>query len=154
MAKEKQKRHRRTKAEMELTRAKSEKIKSPTKRHRRTKLEMQQVRAEKEKLKQEKLEAKEEKKKRKKRTSKMSYKSDIPQVKGLENGPIFSSEPRPKLSSVELRDYLREKYTPNRGIRVVDRILQLVEEHEHLENQLAMVRKELEESRKVQNGKK
>lgn len=152
MAKVKQKRHRRTKAEMILARANSKSAESkktdvPEKRHRRTKAEMQQVRAEKEKLKQEKLANKEEKIARKKRTSKKSYKNDVPQVKGLENGPIFSSEPRKLLPSVELREYLREKYTPNKGIRVVDRILQVVDEHEHMENQLAMLRKEIGELR-------
>lgn len=115
------------------------------KRHRRTKLEMQQFRAEKDRLKQEKIALKEEKKARKKRTSKKSYTNDIVQVKGLENGPIFTPDPRPAVSSVELREYLREKYTPNKGLRVVDRILQLVDEHEHMEIKLMEAHKKIKE---------
>ncbi len=153
MTKQKQKRHRRTKAEMILARAASKKVEKPKeKRHRRTKAEMQQVRAEKEKMKQEKASLKEEKKHRKKRSPKKSYNSGVVQVRGLENGPIFSPEPRKPLSSVDLREYLREKYTPNKGIRVVDRILQLVDEHEHMEIQLMAARKEIAEIQRVKNG--
>mgnify|MGYP006943673250 FL=1 len=153
MTKQKQKRHRRTKAEMILARAASKKVEKPEKkRHRRTKAEMAQVRAEKEKIKAEKESLKEEKKKRKRKTSRKSYDSGVAQVKGLENGPIFSPEPRKPLSSVDLREYLREKYTPNKGIRVVDRILQLVDEHEHMEIQLMAARKEIAEIQRVKNG--
>jgi hypothetical protein len=100
------------------------------KRHRRTKAEMEKVRAEKAAHKAEREKVKEEKAKRKRK-----YNNTVEPAQDRID-VIFTNEKREDLPGNKLREYLRDKYNQHQGLRIADRILQLVDEHEKMELQL------------------
>lgn len=120
------KRKRRTKAEIEATKVEPVKVEpvveTKTKRKRRTKAEIAEAKAN-------------EKPKRKKRTKEEVAQAKV--EKKVNGDPVFTAKKRDKLPVAELRMYLRERYTPNAGLRIADYILQLCDECEHLEIELA-----------------
>ena len=157
------KRKRRTKAEMIAAKATENPVATPVetvpveKKKRKVsperaakKVEILAEREEKKKAREAKRAEKEEKRTRKKRRTKEEIAQDKLEKK-VNNDPIFINGARKKLESSELRNYLRERYLPNAGVRIVDYILQMCDEHEKMEIELAkerMITKTLSETLK------
>lgn len=152
------KRKRRTKAEMIAAKATENPVAAPVEKKKRKtsperaakKAEILAKREEKKRIREEKRAEKEAKRTRKKRRTKEEIAQDKLEKK-VNNDPIFINGARKKLESSELRNYLRERYLPNAGVRIVDYILQMCDEHEKMEIELAkerMITKTLSETLK------
>ena len=99
--------------------------KAKAKRYRRTKAEMAAARARK-------AGGTEEKPKRHRRTKEeMAQVNLAKRMAGMDTEPVFMHN-RPDLPIHDLLAWIKEKYEHNRGLRAVDRVLQLVVEYEKL----------------------